>query len=171
MFLMLMVVVVFAALSREYSRVMRRTNNRAQTMQAAATGLELLARELRGAQAISVPVLRGQTASALNFTVVDVNQPDRLFPAPNPDPPRLPILDLNAANRMQHVDYAVADGGLRRRVANNAQLIISDQVVSEGVNGFNCTWRTDHSAELRVSVQEDNLLRTLSHRVLLLEGF
>ena len=166
--LFLIVLAVFASLGREYARVTHFSSAKEQSMQAAAVGLEGVARELRGAVSIQQPLSTGANTTTLSFRIVDPNNSDRLFPAT--EPPKVPVLNLNAPANLLTIEYTWVAAGLQRRLLNSGGTALSSQIVADGVNGFRCQWNADNTSILAVTVQEEKLLRTLTQRVLLLEG-
>lgn len=168
LFLFLIVLVVFASLAREYSRVSRFSNAKQQAMLAASIGLEGASRELRGAVALLQPATTGSNTTTLSFRIVNPNLTTRLTPAVNP--PRVPVLNLNAAANLLTVEYLCDGEALLRRVFDAGGALLSTQVTAHGVRGFSAQWNGDQTSTLALTVQEESRLRTLSQSVLLLEG-
>lgn len=168
MFLVLLVLSVFSGLGREYSRILRFSDAKGASLQAAVTGLEGVSRELRGAFSIQQPNAAGNSDTTLKFRVVDPNQTARLYP--NPAPSRSPTRNLNAATFHQTIEYSCRAGGLQRIVLNASNAEISRQQLAAEVTGFKATWNTDGTMRIELTVQEEKKLRTLAQTVLLRAG-
>ena len=166
--LLLVFMGVFAGISNGYSKILRNTHGKQFSMQAATTGLEGIARELRGAQQIQSPAAAGGTSPVLRFTVV--NPANALRLAPNPAPPRTPVLILNQASNMLTIEYSCNGRALVRKVTDSASTVISNQETSDGVVGLRNDWMVNGTMTLSASVQEERALRTLVHTVLLPDG-
>lgn len=168
LFVFLLVMVVFASLAREYRRVSTFSSARQQAVLAASVGLEGAAAELRGAVRLLQPGSVGATSSNLVFQIVNPNQRFRLNPAVNP--PRIPVLNLNANANLLTLEYASTGQTLQRRVTEPGPGLVSTQAVAQGVVGFSARWNPDQTATLEVTVREVHRLRSLTQVVLLLEG-
>lgn len=169
MFLFLVVMVVFASLARQYTRILRHTDGKTVLMQAATTSLELLAREMRGAVGMVNPSTRGSASvNALSFRIVNQNV-NRLYPPT--DPPRYPILDLYGSGNLLRIDYRIQQDQLLREVHDPANTLLSSTVAGSGIVGMGCRWNADQSANVTLTVQEDYSLKSLTQVVYLQEGF
>lgn len=168
LFLFLIVMVVFASLAHEYSRVTRFSSAKQQSMLAASVGLEGVARELRGAVAMVLPAATGANTTTLRFRVVNPNLPDRLNPAV--EPPRIPIVNVNAAPNLLTIEYTCTGSALQRQVMDAGGTVLSTQVTAFGVSGFSVQWNSNQTSTLAVTVPEETRLRTLTQSVLMLEG-
>lgn len=160
MFLILMVLLMLAAIGREYAHVSRQSTGKELTLQAATVGLDSVARDLRSSVEILPPLDSGTIQSAVTLAVVNPNQTDRLFA--NPPPPPQPDLNLNATVNLLTITYYLDGPKLMRRVAGGA-----DVPIAVGLAGFTAQLRTDRTVEVVLSVQEQKRVRRLSTVVLL----
>ena len=168
MFLFLIILVVFASLAHEYSRITRFSNAKQQSMLAASVGLEGVARELRGAVAMVAPASPGTNTTTLRFRVVNPNVTTRL--SPTVAPPRVPVLDLNASTNLLTIDYRCTGSDLQRQLFDPSGTLLSTQLLAHGVTGFSAQWNSNQTSTLAVTVPEETRLRTLTQAVLMLEG-
>lgn len=166
-FLVMIVMGVFASLGHEYARILRFSDAKQQSLQAATTGLETMARELRSAVKISQPAAAGASAPSLRVQVVNPTDGSRLYPAVQP--PRLPELDLNNPSHLITVEFQTAGNNLVRSVYNASNALVGKQMVAEGVNTIQCQWNANDTATLVLTVQEERIVRSLKQTVLLNE--
>jgi len=161
MFLILMVLLMLAAIGREYANVNRQSTGKELTLQAATVGLDSVARDLRS----SVEVLPPLSGGGIAMRVVNPNKTDRLFA--NPTPPPQPDLNLNAPANLLQIRYELEGQRLMRRVLAANGALLSAVPVAEGLAGLSAEMRADRTVEIVLSVQEQKRVRRLSTVALL----
>ncbi len=160
MFLILMVLLMLAAIGREYANVSRQSTGKELTLQAATVGLDSVARDLRSSVQILPPLDSGTIQSTFTIAVVNPNKTERLFA--DPPPPPQPDLNLNAPANLVQITYYLDGPQLMRRVTNGG-----DVPIAVGLAGFTAQLKPDRTVEVVLSVQEQKRVRRLSTVVLL----
>jgi type II secretory pathway component PulJ len=157
--------VLSGTLIRKAGRVLRFSEGKASSIRAATHALDVIARDLRGAQNITTP--NAGTAKVLEFAVVDAANNQRLYPSVAP--PRFPILSLNQASNLQTIKYDLAGDELRRntKMMSGAATITR---VAVGIADIDFDRKTKHSMVIRLGVQEERDVNNVSYIVPLLEG-
>lgn len=157
-FLFGMVMLALASLFSDSARVTRYVDLKERTTLALQIGLERISSELREATEIK------GTGSTLRFEKIDplaeFNE-GNLPGIPDPVPPGWSPGGWTryAGGARVDVRYSVADGVLYREVQGERQKVI------EGLEGFNSEQPETGVIELTVAVAEQNVIRTLSTRV------
>lgn len=161
MFLILMVLLMLAAIGREYANVSRQSTGKELTLQAATVGLDSVARDVRS----SVEILPAPPGGGLALRVVNPNKTDRLFA--DPVPPPQPDLNLNAPANLLTIRYQLDGPRLLRRVLAPNGTQLSALPVAVGLAGFSADVRPDRTVEIVLSVQEQKRVRRVSTVALL----
>lgn len=161
MFLILMVLLMLAAIGKEYASVSRQSTGKELTLQAATVGLDSVARDLRS----SVEILPPPSGGGIAMRVVNPNKTDRLFTTPTPPPQ--PDLNLNAPANLLQIRYQLDGPRLVRTVLSASGAVLSAVPVAEGLAGFRAEVRDDRTVEIVLSVQEQKRVRSLSTVALL----
>ncbi|MCA9791562.1 MAG: hypothetical protein KC910_07190 [Candidatus Eremiobacteraeota bacterium] len=153
MVLVFMVLGMVGVLVREYSEATRLAASKEQTLNGVQLGLEQMRSEVGSALALLTPT--GGSSNMLSF--------QRLDPAANrlpPSPAGFTSWDPRPAGQIVTVTYQVGPQGLTRLVAGSGWSAQSQ--VSEGIRGLETTFLAKDRVGLKVSFQEEHLLRDFS---------
>jgi len=152
-------------LVRKASRVLRFSEGKVSSIRAATEALDVIARDVRGAQILSSP--KTGSSAVLEFSIVDSGNNARLFPTVVP--PRFPMLVLNRASNLQTVRYALLGKELQRRTKVQGQSA-STTTIAQGISAVEFTRKDNNSLLIRLEVEEERGTKPVSFVVPLLEG-
>jgi len=151
-----LVLALVGMLSQQYLRLSGQHNDRSRTS-LVLHGLLQMARDLKSAVEVVVPVSDNLSTSELKFTRFDPAQPRFPSPAPNPCPTFL-------AEGLITVHYRL-DSGSQRLLRSWGQQ--PPQVLLTDIQGFGLRRETRGEVELSLSYLGERGVQTLRHRVCL----